>query len=339
MDAKSQLSEEGGTKEQIASEVDSGTEKRPGVFVRISPMAKEVLEIAAVGFSYGKVIERLLEYFDQQDPDFKNDILNGVYINPLRKSQDLIARLHRAQHAFENKRYYYAIETYLLVANTLGRDSSGELLDVCNYRIGHSLKRWSSQLRVEALSHLSSDFSPEEDFVLARKVLDLALRFLGKVKNGDPFTELVSHYNRACCYALKAQYLVESKLDLLTRDKLNSAEVNGDKPAMQEVWKDIGDTWRLKNNDLTPDQMAQEALQQLRQVYSNSALEHSQSSLISGRTWLVDISKNDEDFTFMRWDRDWKSKFNDWRNSLQRNNAMKAVEPILQKCEQLLDKF
>src|SRR5437016_11012080 len=102
-----------GVSESGAVEAEA-SEKKPGIFVRINPLAKEVLETAASGsltetgsMTYAKVIERLLEYFGKQGPDLKRNILRGIHVNPLKDSEDMVARLHRAQHAFDNGRYYY----------------------------------------------------------------------------------------------------------------------------------------------------------------------------------------------------------------------------------------
>jgi hypothetical protein len=334
--------------------IDPGAEKRPGIFVRLSPFAKQVLETAATGSTYAKVIESLLEYFERQESDHRDKILRGIHTNPLKDSQDLVAQLHRAQHAFENKRFYYAVQTYNLIAKDLeGVDKSEALLEVCNYRLGHCWIRLSYDLRVEALSPLSSDSSAEdhkakcsEIFEIAQGALDLALRYLVKVKaDGDPLTKLISHYNRACCYSLKAQYMVESKLDPQSRSELRNAAVKPDRLETQRLWRYIGDTWRKKDDDRRPDAQAREALKELREVYSKTdqPLDDSESvgasSLSSGRTWLVEIANDDEDLTFMRSDESLKPLFDDWRTgALQEDNSIaKAINTLAEESRQRLD--
>jgi hypothetical protein len=323
-----------GVSESGAVEAEA-SEKRPGIFVRINPLAKEALETAASGsltetgsMTYAKVIERLLEYFGKQGPDLKRNILRGIHVNPLKDSEDMVARLHRAQHAFENGRYYYAVQTYEVIADSLkDSDSSEELLEVCHYRLGHCWIRLSYDLRVDALSALSSDLasdSPQEDrkakcaklFSGASEALDIALHYLAQVKaDGDTLTKLISHYNKACCHSLKAQYMVESKLDSDSIGELRKAWEEKDVKKMQQIWKFIGDTWRKNDSDRRPDSQAEQALSNLERIYSINDNNSDHTRLSSGGNWLVEISSDDWDLFFIRSDETWKPKFNEWRTS------------------------
>jgi hypothetical protein len=312
---------------------EEASEKRPGIFVRINPAAKKVLERAATGsipetrsMPYARVIERLLEYFEKQGEDLQGKILRGIYIDPLRESEDMLARLHRAQHAFENERYYYAVQTYKVIADNLRTSgSSKELLEVCNYRLGHCWIRLSYDLRLDALSALSpdldSDLSHEDRkakcvklFEEAGQALDAALSYLAQVNSDvDTLTKLVSHYNKACCHSLKAQYIVESKLDGKSLSDLRKAWESRNHQRMVELWKFIGDTWRKNDNDPRPDNEAKEALSALQKVYSTWEGGSNESSLSSGGSWLVGISYDDVDLFFVRSDEKYRPKFDEWR--------------------------
>jgi hypothetical protein len=332
---------------------EASSEKRAGIFVRISPTAKEVLENAASSSkkTYAKVIERLLEYFGLQDSDLQDKILRGIYVNPLKDAENLVARLHRAQHAFENKRYYYAVKTYKVIADKLhGLDSSEELLEVCNYRLGHCWIRLSYTLREEALAALSSDAQMEdrkakcaELYVVALDALDEALRYLKKVKvDGDALTKLISHYNIACCHSLKAQYMVESSLDhelTLSADLRKATRDPKDSLAPEKAWKAIGEHWRGKEvEENRPDAEAEDALKELEKIYStpDRASDDSESvkgsSLTSERIWLVEMANDDADLIFLRSDRKlWKPRFDQWKTTaLQGDNSIvKAIKDLL----------
>lgn len=333
-------------------EQESGDGKK-GIFVRVSPRAKTALERAAKGqTTYAKVIEALLEYFGQQEPALQQKILSGINITPVKELENLLAKLHRAQHAYENKRYYYAIKTYREIAGELDNfGSSEELLEVCNYRLGHSWIRLSYDLRKEALSYdkgrPDAESRYEELYSIALRTLDRALYYLGELReeHTDTLTWLIKHYNMACCHSLKAQYLVESKLDAEngTREDLRDAlkDTQNYPAATLKVWKSFGDKWR-NGEDFAVDREAEKALGELKKMYSqptasdNDREPTANSNLSPERIWVVETATDDTDFIFLRTDKKiWKPRFDNWTAAALKgdNSIAKAIADLLQESD------
>src|SRR5882724_1160221 len=329
---------EGGLQSQSERTADPGsaadqpTDEKKSLMVRIDPKAKAVLERAANNeitgpATYASVIEALLDYYDKQSPDLKEKILLGMNINPLsaRESENLLARLHRAEHAVVNKRYYFAVRTYKAIAAQLhNRDSSKELLEVCNYRLGHCWLRLSYGLRVLALSdHLGREdlrTRKQSFFGTAQDALGKALEYLTLLEDdSDPLMTLIKHYNMACCYSLKAQYLVEANLEPESRFRSALRETRKDPQQTQNVWEHIGETWRGKKE--VEDLVNPEAKKSLNELHTIYSLDHqsAQSSLnkadpISERLWCVEMAAEDSDLLFMRHDtKQWKIEFDKWK--------------------------
>lgn len=324
--------------ETAGSESDM-TEKRPGIFVRISPNTKDILELAAKGRTYADVIENLLEYFHGQEAGLQEKILKGQHINPLKESENLLAQLSRAQHAYEEKRYYYAVQTY----TTLLTDHAGgskDLLEFCKYRLGHCWISLAYDLRYEALGKLSQgpETRTEVDlYTIALQALDAALDNLTEVTDDKGnLTSLIAHYNIACCCSLKAQYMVEAKIDRDTESNHGRLlRMVADKQWLetQDVWNTIGEDWRQKYG---PDEdvvdWGNKALTELREIYS--AQSEAESNPSQGDTiWIVEMANRDADFIFLRADMDCKPKFKEWSTlPVARDNSIaKPVKQLLRE--------
>lgn len=333
--------------EQSPKERAGGFDSSPdakGVFIRLSPKAKDILEegknIAkemlkdrrSAPKSYAGIIEKLLQYFGAQQPQFKKKILEGV-ANQLKDTEDLLARLHRAQHAFETKRFYFAIKTYNGIADELRvLDPSDELLDVCHFRLAHCWHQLSYSLRTEALSQDTrlKELQPKSDrlYGLAIEALHAALKYLGLLTDGeDPFMAQIKNYNMACCHSLKAQYIVESKLDpddqqAGYRTALREAKKES-KDTTPEVWRSIG----LDKQDDAANKAAEDAFTWLRRIHSESA---ERSTLSPENVWIVESAREESDFLFLRSARDWKTKFDNWaNNALKGASIATAIESLL----------
>jgi hypothetical protein len=335
-------------------EQESGDGKK-GIFVRVSPTAKTALEKAAKGqTTYAKVIEALLEYFGDQPPSLQEKILKRINITPVKELENLMAKMHRAQHAYENKRYYYAVKTYKEIVGELKNvDSSEELLEVCNYRLGHSWIRLSYDLRKEALSYdgskPDSESRYEEIYSIALRTLDRALYYLGELREEetDILTWLIKHYNMACCHSLKAQYLVESKLEAESGTRADLREALKDTQnyasATLKVWRSFGENWRKKNGeDFAVDREAEKALGELKKMYSQPTasgddLEPTATSNLSPeRIWVVETATDDTDFIFLRTDKKvWKPRFDEWAGAALTgdNSIAKAIDDLLQESD------
>lgn len=328
---------------------EGSSDERKSILVRISSKAKAVLERAAADpktgpTTYSRVVEALLDYYDRQGIDAQEKIMHGIDVNPLKESEDLLARLHRAEHAVVNKRYYFAIKTYRAIADQLhGLGSSEELLEVCNYRLGHCWLRLSYGLRVEALA---DDFDGEEPkaksaelYQTALRALDKALSYLDELIDGrDPLMTLIKHYNMACCYSLKAQFLVESSLDPESKLRASLRDARKDLIQTQNAWENIGETWRRKNgNDSPADAEAQNSLDQLRLIYSapdqSNASSGSAKSLdvASESSWCAELAAEDTDLVFLRWDEKWKTEFNLWQKAALQGDIGKAAKDLLEE--------
>ncbi|MBC8031753.1 MAG: hypothetical protein H7Z16_16845 [Pyrinomonadaceae bacterium] len=298
-------------------EQESQLDTRVPMYVRISQNAKDILEkVAKAPLTNAKVIEALLESYDKEHPDTKEKILSGQHINPRREFEDLIAKLHKAQHAFENKRYFLAVKLYKDIVN--GLDSSEELRDVCNYRLGLCWIRLSYELRAEALKN-DSDY---ERYNLAMDAINKASDYLRTVEDGgDVLTKLIKHYNLACCHSLRAQYLVESRLDPKSKLITSLRDAGQDANLMVKVWKNIGEVWRDTYKGRNVDSEAQEALNELREIYSITAPEEALTptnlsqnpDLVSEGIWLAEAALKDEDFVFLHSDKQrWQTEFTKW---------------------------
>ncbi|HWN08699.1 MAG TPA: hypothetical protein VNO50_05400 [Pyrinomonadaceae bacterium] len=321
-----------------------------GIFIRLSPESKRTLENAkqvmgkaqAGQRTYAGVIERLLEYYKRQESHFKEKILAGDITNPLKESEDLLAMLHRAQHAFETKRFYFAIKTYNAIAKRLDSgDSSDDLLDVCRFRLAHCWNLLSYRLRGEALSD-----EPRLDLKdKSGKLYDLALRavmkavsYLDKLPDdGDELMRLIKHFNMACCYSLEAQYIVESKLSPehpLCTPLHNAGQ---DRKKMDDLWANsIGKVWSDLDADASAQKAASMAFDWLAKIgpktdeTSGHAKSLADSKLKSESIWIVNEAREDPDFLFLRTAKGWKEDFDKWESvSLEGASIATAIEDLL----------
>jgi hypothetical protein len=310
----------GNPKKATQIDQESQNDDREPIYVKISKEARAILKKVATGsLTNAKVIEALLENYQRQHQDDKEKILSGQLINPRQEFEDLIAKLHKAQSAFENKRYFLAAKYYKDIVN--GLNSSEKLRDVCNYRLGICWIRLSYELRKEALKN-DSDY---ERYNLASDATDKASEYLKKVKDSeDVLPTLLKHYNLACCHSLKAQYMVESRLDPKSDliDGLRKAKQ--DSTMMEKAWSNIGEVWRGIYKGRNVDSEAQEAMNELQEIYSIPSSKTNStdmdlpenSDLSSEGIWFVGVAWEDEDFIFMRSDKQkWQPKFKEWHDS------------------------
>src|SRR5437868_9324851 len=97
-------------KKAILIDQESQDDDREPIYVKISKEARDILTNVTIGsLTKAQVIEALLIHFKGQHEDDKKKILSRQLINPRQEFEDLIAKLHKAQHAFENKRYFLAV--------------------------------------------------------------------------------------------------------------------------------------------------------------------------------------------------------------------------------------
>lgn len=337
------MTHSGSTTEKRFRKGVSEEDGRKGIFIRLGPHAKRTLDGAAADRTYAEVIEKLIEYYGEQDDKIKEEILSGKLIT-LTKFEDLMALTQRAQHAFENKRYYFAAITYMAIDGKLTDSySSKALKDLCNYRRAHCWMKLSYELRLEGLKTKNMD-----SYAAARDALQQALMWLGDLRdNGDPFIDLVKHYNMACCYSLQAQYEVESRVGSETRDfnELLEAAEKDLPETTSHIWVGIGDNWRTnKNVDSAArervDDYAAKAYDELEMIYPSSTAFESPNtaqretkasdskldfSLLYELIWIVETAKKDSDLVFLRSDKElWQDRFKRWVA-----NAPKSQKPPL----------
>jgi hypothetical protein len=322
------------TKKVKQLEQESQSDGRAAIFVRINKEAKEILDQAAKSpLTNANVIEALLIHYVKQNPETQEQILNKESIYPLKAYDDLLALLDWAQHAFEHGRYILAAKLYMETAIDL-RSSQG-FKDFCNYKIGICWIRLSYDLRNEALR--TGDY---ECYDLALEALTRALKYTNKVEGtlGGVLSELIKHYNLACCHSLKAQYMVEARLDESdVVDSLRSAGHGTE--AMQDVWKEIGKNWRekYKGKGKNVDVEAQEALDELHKIYSVSAPEEELTDTdqagspdrLSERIWLAEAAVRDDDLTFLRFDEQkWQPEIYKWSDSVLQGGKFSIADTI-----------
>jgi hypothetical protein len=318
-----------------------------GIFIRLSPDSKRALEdakkmmvkVAARQRTYSGVIEKLLEYYRSQNTDVQTKILTGEVSNPLKEASDLLARLHRAQHAFETKRFYFAIKTYNAIAESLkGDNSSPELMDVCHFRLAHCWNQLSYTLRNEALSpdKRLNNLTPEL-YKLALGAIDVALAHLDRLQDGeDDFMAQIKNYNFACCYSLRAQYLVEATLSPEDPEMISLSEARKDIRKTAELW-----SLSIGKNDLDKvgeaNSAAVNALDWLRKIgTTNAGTDDSPSGrnlkLKSENIWIVETAKEDPDLLFLRSSIGWKKAFEEWtRDSLNKASIVEAIDDLLKE--------
>jgi hypothetical protein len=334
------------------SEPEQVIDEKKGTFIRLSPDSKQILDsakkmmakVSARQRTYSGVIEKLLEYYRAQKTDVQTKILTGEVSNPLKEAEDLLARLHRAQHAFETRRYYFAIKTYNAIADTLkGNNSSPELMDVCHFRLAHCWNQLSGTLRTEALSPEKgmNKLTPEL-YKLAIRAIDTALVHLDRLRDGDDdFMAQIKNYNFACCYSLKAQYLVESTLDPEEEDgPLRSLSEAQEKPKQTErLWNiSVGKNEIDKGSEA--EKAAINALDWLRKIGApnhgtGEITPQKKSKLKSENIWIVETAKEDPDLLFLRSTTGWEKAFKDWaKDSLEEASIVEAIHGLLEEEKQ-----
>jgi hypothetical protein len=323
-----------GNKKSDQIDQESQADNRASIFVRISKDAKDVLDQAAKSpLTNASVVEALLLHYAKQNPEIQEKILDKESVYPLKAYDDVLALLHWAQHAFEHGRYILAAKLYKDIARNL-RSSPG-FRDFCNYKLGICWIRLSYDSRNEALK--TGDY---ECYDLALEALTKALNYTKKVEGalGGVLSRLIKHYNLACCHSLKAQYMVEARLD--KTDVIDSLLNAGhETPAMEEAWRDIGKSWRenYKGKGRNVDVEAQEALNELQEISTVSASEENLTDLnqmgssdqLSERIWLAEAALRDDDLTFLRFDeRKWQPELYKWSDSVLQGNKYSIADTI-----------
>lgn len=314
---------------------ESQAEERQPLYVQITPAAKSILEsITGPGITKASVIEALLKHFSEQDGKSQEEILKGKSINPRKEYDELLGLLNWAQHAFDNDRYILAVKFYTEIRNRF--NISKGFMDFCDYKLGTCWIRLSYRLRMEALKDPRSD----ESYPLALRALDKAISYTINVKGhlSSELSILIKHYNLACCHSLKAQYLVEARLDPQDKitEKLREACEDGE--ATVKLWEEsIGLHWREKDKGRNADAEARQAIQELQEIYSfrspkqptdNSDGVKKDDALLE-KIWLTEAALVDEDLIFLRFDKQkWQSEFKEWSDSILQQGERSITDTI-----------
>lgn len=303
--------------EPESQKAEGKADQRVAVYVKISQAAREILDEAAVApRTRATVIENLLESFARESGPIRERILSGKSPNTLREHGELLELRSWAEHAFQNQRYVWAAGMYRLLADH--PSGSEGLRNICNYRLSLCLIRLSYDVRQEALESGMDEVS----YDLALKTLAEAISYTHKVRRRLAsqllFPELVLYYNLASCHSLRAQYLVESKLDPKSELVERLCHAAKDVPAKEKVWKIVGETWRANQNAEAVDAEGNKVLHYLDQVLpmltsDSHDRDWDEMDLPFERIWLVDSTKSDEDFIFLRSDKQkWQGEYEKW---------------------------
>lgn len=338
-------SDSGETKQEVRAD------NRVAVYVKISQRAREILDAAAIPpRTRATVIEALLESLAKERDPIKERILSGESPNTLREHGELLELRSWAEHAFQNKRYVWAAGMYRILASH--PSSSEGLRNICDYRLSVCLIRLSYEVRKEALER---DVD-KESYELALKTLDSAVNYTIQLRDRLQrhllFPKLVLYYNLASCHSLEAQYIVESELEPGS-DEIKRLLRAKNEDEKEEVWQTIGQDWRIKQEARNVDRHkasnipgqrprdveseASKAFDDLQQIFP--VLSHgrtvSDPELLSERIWLVDSTLKDEDFIFLRQDKQrWQAEFKNWAEA-----ALRDRKPSFDAVSALLDEL
>jgi hypothetical protein len=200
-------------------------------------------------------------------------------------------------------------------------DRSEKFISFCNYKLGLCWMGISSESRNKALTQ-KNKANNSQGFTRALEALNTAIDYTKKMKGdlGGPLSNLIKHYNLACCYSMRAQYKVEDKIDL-NEDQIAELRNATDFTSAKKVWEDIGKNWRNDDKRTDIDIEAQKALKELQEIFSLSSSENSLDSidlpinpdLLPDRIWLVEAALKDEDLIFLHTDeKKWQPEFNKW---------------------------
>lgn len=310
---------------------DTPQDGRVPIFVRISQKAKSILDKAAElpiqSMTNARIIEALLEHLDGlQDPKKQADILMGTYGDPIKKFEDWQATLLLAQHAYDNGRFILAEQLYKTLSEDTNR--SEKFISLCNYKLGLCWMGISNELRNEALTK-KTEAKDYERFDLALRTLNEAIDYTRKVEgNLGGLFNLIMHYNRACCYSMKAQYMVEARIDLNDAQITEMCKASNDFTAAKRVWEDIGKTWRGEDKRRDIDFEAEKALDELKEIFPLTSSENflapvdpdNNLDLLSDRNWLVGAALKDKDLIFLHTDKNWQPEFQKWSESALRGD-------------------
>lgn len=305
------------------------------IFVRISQDAKNILDRASKSASITnvKVIERLLEHFEEQNPQTQEDILRGTYTDPIKEFENWQAQLLLAQHAIENDRYLLAEQLYETLAGDTHR--SEKFISFCKYKLGLCWMGISNESRNEALlKKKESDNYRRFNFALT--ALDQAIRYTEEVKEElGPLFNLIMHYNRACCHSMKAQYMVEARIDFTEDEIPEICKAADDFTVAKEVWSNIGRNWRGEDKRVEIDDEARQALDELKKIFPLSSSEKSSSLTKNSNDiiWLVEAALKDQDLIFLHTDEKYQPEFKEWAESALRGHRsfIDAAQALLNK--------
>ncbi len=297
----------------------------------------------AQGLSERSVIENLVTRYMRLagDTDRVEYILGGAALD---EWGDLVYQEAWADHAFSAKRWPWAIQEYHKLIAMVHCPLGYKLLAL--YRISFSWIEIAIEMRNRALTASRSS----EHYRAAIEACFLALAYIEEFEKSDNTSSPVQTYNKACCYAMAAQYSVEEIVTSL-EGKPVVAKLDADaktkdpqlreRDILEKVWEFLGAKWREKvqaagsekANDLESRVMgfADRSVTALEELSDRLDSDSTYSALVGS---MLTAADTDADFAFLRQDAKVKDRFKKWQSRGEDSvDALSTYRVLLQSVD------
>ena len=335
------------------------------LYVRVPAGLKVKLDEAKTkyGESVTYMITRILEYFYDLKEEEQRRIIDGVSSKSiaLSRASHLIKQLAWADHAFGQKRWTWAAEEYLELAESSKGEAPGTR-QLALYRGAYCMGDIANELRKEAViyyyNHLKKD---ESDYDHLDKLFDEADRaaYAGILWNdkskkesqeeksqAEEYQDTVTTFNIACCWAIRATCQVQktcSKLDAniihnnvqkegdcLSHWLKDLKEEKGDGMLISSLvpkgWRELSGLDKTDQTDGEAGFYARMAIDSLHDAIHNKSKKSEQYN-----AFLIDLAHKDLDLEFLREDK---------KYSLRHRDITKEIHgDMLESCIELVNRF
>ena len=363
------FSEQESEKQQQILECPANASGDKIFYVRVPAGLKAKLEEAKTKHgeeSVAYMVQRILEYFSEQESEKQQQILEHPVPDSIAvvRTSGLIKQLAWADHAFGQKRWTWAAEEYLKLAEISSKLDALGTWELALYKSAYCMYDIANELRKDAVIYYHEswkalkDEKDEEVEEKAKKHLDRLFGMAdqaaeagiklneqqGEKSQGEKYPHTVVSFNIACGWAIRAACHVQrirSQEDLLTSDRRRPSLLNDWLKLLNTERKDdelrtslLPEGWRelLEKEDKDKvERHATQALDSLRDVVGKKSERDRQGEKVpQNNTFLIDLARKDLDLEFLREDKFYSERL---REAITKNDTS---SDMLVSCEELI---
>ena len=313
------------------------------------------------------MVQRILEYFSEQESEKQQQILEHPVPDSIAvvRTSGLIKQLAWADHAFGQKRWTWAAEEYLKLAEISSKLDALGTWELALYKSAYCMYDIANELRKDAVIYYHESWKALKDkkdeeveeveekakkrlarlFDMADQAAEAGIKLneqQGEKSQGEKYPHTVVSFNIACGWAIRAACHVQrirSQEDLLTPDR---------RPSLLNDWLKLLNTERKDDDQLRTslfpkgwrelleeedknevERYATQALDSLRGVVGKKSERDRQGEKVpQNNTFLIDLAHKDLDLEFLREDEFYSERL---REAITKNDTS-----MLDSCEELI---